>query len=166
MARILSTILLASFLAPAAFAKGAVDDVQALIRSYESSLNAGDVDGIAGLYAQDAVFMPQHFGPVEGKEAIHASYERILSMISLDIEFTIDELHVRGKWAWARTRSAGTTTILATGARVSEGNQELFIFEKSGEGWVIARYIFSTTNPPPPTAAPAEADATDPQEQR
>jgi uncharacterized protein (TIGR02246 family) len=161
MTRVLCTFLLALLFIPTAHARGAEDDVRALIKSYETSLNAGDADVIAGLYAQDAVFMPQHFGPVEGNEAIHASYKQILGMISLDIEFVIDELHVRGKWAWARTRSAGTTTILANGAEVSEGNQEIFIFEKVGKEWLIARYIFSTTNPPPaaPNAAPDATDA-------
>ncbi len=29
-----------------------------------------------------------------------------------------------------------------------EANQELFIFRKVGDDWKIARYSFSTTNPP------------------
>jgi ketosteroid isomerase-like protein len=37
----------------------------------------------------------------------------------------------------------------ATGTRSAEANQELFIFSKDGDGsWKIARYSFSTTNPP------------------
>jgi hypothetical protein len=32
---------------------------------------------------------------------------------------------------------------------VAEGNQELFVFKKGGDGiWRIARYSFSTTSPP------------------
>ena len=43
---------------------------------------------------------------------------------------------VADDWAFARTNSASTTTINATGDQVAEGN------------WKIARYCFSTTNPP------------------
>ena len=40
-------------------------------------------------------------------------------------------------WAFARTNSAGTTTINATGARVAESNQELFVFQESRR-WGVA----------------------------
>jgi hypothetical protein len=37
----------------------------------------------------------------------------------------------------------------ATGAVSAEANQELFIFKKSADGaWKIARYSFSSPNPP------------------
>ena len=45
---------------------------------------------------------------------------------------------------------AGTATVNAAGAKSAEANQELFIFKKDADGaWKIARYSFSTTNPPP-----------------
>ncbi len=56
---------------------------------------------------------------------------------------------VADDWAFARTNSAGTTTINATGEKVSEANQELFVFHKAADGeWRIVRYSFSTTTPP------------------
>ena len=52
------------------------------------------------------------------------------------------------EWAFVRTNSAGTNKINATEAAGTEGNQELFIFKKGGDGkWRIARYSFSTTTP-------------------
>ena len=37
-----------------------------------------------------------------------------------------------------------------TGAKTAEANQELFVFRRSTDGrWKIARYSFSTINPPP-----------------
>lgn len=40
-------------------------------------------------------------------------------------------------------------TINATGDKGPEVNQELFVFQKQDGGdWKIARYNFSTTNPP------------------
>ena len=41
------------------------------------------------------------------------------------------------------------TTIHVTGDKVAEANQELFVLQKMADGdWKIARYAFSTTNPP------------------
>jgi ketosteroid isomerase-like protein len=74
----------------------------------------------------------------------------VFQAITLDIEFTVDEiLQVSPGWAFARTRSEGFVTINATGAKGPEANQELFVFQKQEDGdWKIARYIFSTINPP------------------
>jgi hypothetical protein len=53
------------------------------------------------------------------------------------------------EWAFARTNSAGTVLNHASGAVSAEANQELFIFRKDRGGkFKIARYGFSTTNPP------------------
>lgn len=121
-----------------------------LLRRYEAALNAADVDAIAALYADDAVFMAQHRMPAIGVGAIAAAYREIFGAIRLDIVFDIDEVVVVSPTvAYARTRSAGTTTILADGAQVSEGNQELFILIRANteSAWRIGRYIFSTTRP-------------------
>ena len=48
----------------------------------------------------------------------------------------------------ARTNSAGSVKVNVTGQTSREANQELFLFQKVGNEWKIARYCFSTTNPP------------------
>lgn len=121
-----------------------------LLRSYESALNAGDVAAVMALYAEDAVFMAQHRSPAIGRDQIRVAYSEIFAAIRLAIRFEIDEVVVvTPTLAYARTRSIGTTTILANQAKISEGNQELFILVRSGEqgSWRIGRYIFSSTQP-------------------
>jgi hypothetical protein len=49
-----------------------------------------------------------------------------------------------------RTNSAGTVKVNATGKNSPEANQELFVFQKIGSAWKIARYCFS----PPTRGAP------------
>ena len=118
---------------------------------YEAALNAKDVDTIASLYMIDGVFMAQHRNPTVGRPAIAGVYREIFGMITLEIVFQIDEVVVVSPTvAYARTRSSGKTTILATGDQVSEGNQELFVLirEEGSGDWKIGRYIFSTTQPP------------------
>lgn len=50
-------------------------------------------------------------------------------------------------WAFLRSTSAGTIKLLASGQTVPEANQELFIFQKLGGEWKIARYAYSVTPP-------------------
>jgi hypothetical protein len=48
----------------------------------------------------------------------------------------------------ARTHSAGTVTVEATGGGGPEANQELLLFQRIDGKWKIGRHCFSTTNPP------------------
>ncbi len=125
-------------------------NIEKVLAAYEKALNASDADTVLTLYADDGVFMAQHRAPNVGKEAIRGAYDGVFQAIKLDIEFTVDEvLQVAPEWAFVRTRSNGFVTVNATGDRGPEANQELFVLQKQDDGkWKIARYIFSTTNPP------------------
>ncbi len=102
------------------------------------------------LYTADGVFMPQHFPSSVGSSAVRAAYNGVFAVIKLSFKFDIAEVRlVSPNWAFARTNSAGTVTVLADGSGGPEANQELFVFERTVNGdWRIARYCFSTTNPP------------------
>ena len=118
-----------------------------VIKRYEVSLNAGDVTSIMTLYGATPVFMPQHSVAQSGRKAVKKAYESVFKNIDLNISFTIYETEIYGNTAWARTSSAGQTTLLANGKKIKEGNNELFIFKKEKGEWKIHRYLFSTTTP-------------------
>jgi uncharacterized protein (TIGR02246 family) len=124
--------------------------IRAALARYEQALNASDTDAVLSLYAADGVFMPQHFPSAVGATAVRAAYDGVFKAIKLSVKFDIVEVRrVSPNWAFARTNSAGAVTVLADGSSGPEANQELFVFEKSADGdWKIARYCFSTTNPP------------------
>jgi len=124
----------------------AVADVLA---RYEQALNASDTAAVMELYADDGVFLPQHFPSRVGAEAVRQAYDRVFASITLSVKFEIAEVRqIAPDWAFARTNSAGAVKVNATGAGGPEANQELFIFQKVQGDWKIARYCFSTTNPP------------------
>jgi len=73
----------------------------------------------------------------------------VFAAIELDVEFRIAEVRqLASDWVLARTNSIGRVTVHATRESAPEANQELFVFQKVGGDWKIARYCFSTTNPP------------------
>jgi uncharacterized protein (TIGR02246 family) len=101
------------------------------------------------LYAPDGVFMAQNFPSSVGTEAIRSAYTGIFEAITLKVKFEIVEVRqLAEEWAFARTNSAGTVTVHANATSSPEANQELFVFRKLDGDWKIARYCFSTTNPP------------------
>jgi uncharacterized protein (TIGR02246 family) len=114
--------------------------IRALLATYQDALNASSTAAVMPLYATDGVFMPP----------FSQAYEAVFKEITLQVKFTVVELvKMSPEWAFARTNSAGTNKVNATGAMSAEGNQELFIFHKAADGrWRIARYSFSPTNRP------------------
>ncbi len=124
------------------------ENIHAVLKAYEQVLNASDVAGVLKLYTQDGVFMAQHNPSAVGIHQVEAAYTGVFQAIDLNVEFDVVEVEViADDWAFARTNSSGTTTINATGDKVAEGNQELFVLQKIDGDWKIARYAFSTTNP-------------------
>jgi ketosteroid isomerase-like protein len=101
------------------------------------------------LYASDGVFMPQHSKSSVGAPAVRKAYDTVFNTITLQVKFEIAEIkQLASDWVLARTKSAGKVKIHATGESGPEANQELFVFQKINGAWKIARYCFSTTNPP------------------
>jgi uncharacterized protein (TIGR02246 family) len=123
--------------------------VAAVLAEYQDALNQSDTDAVMKLYASDGVFMPQHFPSSVGAVAVSKAYLAVFEAITLKVEFKVAEvLQIAPDWAIARTNSAGTAKVNATGDGGPEANQELFVFQKIKNAWKIARYCFSTTNPP------------------
>jgi uncharacterized protein (TIGR02246 family) len=123
----------------------AVADV---LNTYQDALVRSDLDGCIRLYAPDGVFMPQNSPSSIGIDAVRNAYAAVFRAIELSVVFRIEEVRqLASDWVMARTNSSGTVKVHATGERAAEGNQELFLFQKLGGEWKIARYCFSSTNP-------------------
>lgn len=122
--------------------------IKKTLLAYGKALVASDTESIVPLYAKDGVTMAQGFPTQVGHEAIREWYSKCFEAISLDVEFDIEEVVVTSdEYAFARTSSAGKQKVNATGQSSKEANQELFVMQKAGGEWKIARYCFCTMNP-------------------
>lgn len=121
--------------------------IEKLLGEYQKSLNTSDAKLARSLYTKDGIFMPTEAPSGIGSEGILRSYEYVFSQIQLSIEFFIEEIEVEGNMAFAVTSSKGTVKIHANGVEAPEANRELFVFEKVGEEWKIARYMFNKAEP-------------------
>ena len=126
--------------------------IKSVMSKYQDALNASSTDQAMPLYVDNGVFIrPDSQSAAVGKAQLRQAYDSIFKAITLHVEFTIHEIVLMSpEWAFVRTDSAGTNKINATGAISAEGRKDLFIFHKDADGaWKIARYSFSSTNPPP-----------------
>ena len=122
--------------------------VAEVLAKYQDALNKSDTDAVMKLYAFDGVFMPQNSPSSVGADEVRKAYNAVFQTIKLTVKFTVAEVvEIAPNWVFARTKSAGTVKVHASGAGGPEANQELFLFQKIDGVWKIARYCFSTTNP-------------------
>lgn len=122
------------------------DSITGTFQAYRNALIKSDVTACAACYADSGVVMAQGFQSQVGITAVKKWYELCFSLISLDVVFDIEEVVVTSDtFAFARTSSAGSQTRLASGEKSQEANQELFVLERVGSAWKIARYCFSST---------------------
>jgi uncharacterized protein (TIGR02246 family) len=120
-----------------------------VLARYQDALNQSDTDAVMKLYAPDGVFMPQNGPSSVGAGEVRKAYDAVFKTIRLTVQFNVAEVvEMAPNWVFARTNSVGTAKVHATGAGGPEANQELFLFQKIDGAWKIARYCFSTTNPP------------------
>lgn len=83
-----------------------------------------------------------------GIQQVRQLYVGIFAISILQVKFEVIEIvPTAPNWAFARTCSAGIVTA-KNGDRRPEANQDLFILQKIGGEWRIARYCFSRTNNP------------------
>jgi len=123
-------------------------EIEAVVKSYELSLNAGDVEGIVRLFTPDAAVLVPNAPTAVGSDAVRAAYTGVFQAIDIDITFTVAEVQVVSpEWAFLRSTSNGTATILANGVKIPSSNQELFVLRKSQGRWKLARYSFSSALP-------------------
>ncbi|MGY6650103.1 YybH family protein [Wenyingzhuangia sp. IMCC45574] len=125
--------------------KLAKQEIESLLMIYKETLNTSNAEKATSLYTKDGIFMPTGAPSAIGSESILKSYEFVFSQIQLNIEFFIEEIEVEGNMAFAVTSSKGTVKIHANGVEAPEANRELFVLEKVGGEWKIARYMFNKT---------------------
>src|SRR5437868_11095046 len=97
--------------------------ITAVLKSYEQALNASDVEDVVRLYTDDAVLLPPNAPSAVGIDAVRATYTGIFQTIDIDLTFEIAEvIAVSPDWAFLRSSSQGSLSILANGAKVRSSN--------------------------------------------
>jgi uncharacterized protein (TIGR02246 family) len=108
--------------------------------------NAGDLDGVAAIYAEDAVYLPPHHKAVHGREAIREYVKTPLSHGVTDLAFEVTSIKQQGPIAW----DVGTyrmTIPQNEGSKRQDHGKYLTVWRRIGEGWLIAADAWSSDLP-------------------
>ncbi len=112
--------------------------------AHENAFQAGDVDRLAELYAEDAVSMPPGFPASVGREAIKGDLQFFFDEFVLDRQFTLANYEIAGDYATRRGEWTQTLTPKAGGDPVIETGRCTLGFKKIDDQWKVAWEIWNT----------------------
>ena len=112
--------------------------IRRLVATWLAASKAGDTATVTGLMAEDVVFLTPGQPPMRGRAAFAAA-QGGLSHFDLEATSHIDEIQVRGDWAWVSTTLTVVVTPKAGGPPVKRSGNTLSILEKRSGSWLIVR---------------------------
>ncbi len=149
---VLGLSMLLSGAAQAADAASESKALHGVVQSWTKAYNAGDAEGIAALYAEDALLMPLHQPAVSGRAAIHAYFTKEVAeakkggmVVSTNAN---PDSGATGDLGWA----SGTYAVKDKSGRTLEAGKYLSVFKKKDSKWLFLRDTWNTDSAP--VAAP------------
>jgi uncharacterized protein (TIGR02246 family) len=127
----------------AGHAEELMNSPEAVVRAYFMALNAGDLDGILSVFADDGSVMADEFPSATGREQLRRLFTGIFTARSFGRELYIDRIIEAGDLAAVQTHTTGTLTILETNTTIEGPSRELWVLRRADSGWLIVDYMFN-----------------------
>lgn len=108
--------------------------------------NARDLDGVAAVYAEDAVYLPPHHEALHGRDAIREYLKAPLSSGVSDLAFEVTYIKQQGPVAW----DVGTyrmTIPQNEETKKEDHGKYLTVWRRVGQNWLIAADAWSSDLP-------------------
>ncbi len=105
--------------------------------------NAGDVEGVAALYAEDAVYLPPHHEAVHGREAIREYLRAPIAHGVSELAFTVTYIKQQGATAW----DVGTYRMMIPqndGTLKEDKGKYLSVWTLRGKNWLLVADAWSS----------------------
>lgn len=136
---VLSLALLTGCAAPSAQESA---DIAAMADAWQEALNAGDLEGVVALYAEDARFMPPNGEMGTGHDAIRADIQGLIDA-GLTGELETVEAMAAGDLGYR----LGTYTLSTADGQVADKGKYIEIWRQRGGEWKITADIYNSDMP-------------------
>lgn len=126
------------------------EGIRAADMAFVAAANAGNLDGVVAVYAEDASLLPPNAPPQKGREAIRKFWGGVLGAYTVRFEVGGDSIDGRGDLAY----SLGHYTLKATPKKkgppaIDEEGKFVEILKRQPDGsWKYVIDMYSSNSPP------------------
>jgi uncharacterized protein (TIGR02246 family) len=127
------------------------DDDLGAIRSATATLlaavNASDVHGVLGVWADDGILMPPDHPAVHGRAELQEYFGQLFVRARFTFEFTSSEIELAGDAAFERV-SYRATAWPASGGQIEDAGKGLHVYRRQADGgWKLSLDIWNSDLP-------------------
>ena len=122
--------------------------IRAGVALWVEFIRARDVNGIADLYAADAVAMPPNQPIVSGRDAIREFWRATVQIPELSLTFEPQQIDVSSSGDLAIDRGTYRLTGKPNGHELDESGKYIEVWRKVGDDWKVAANIYNSDTPP------------------
>ena len=123
---------------------------------YVAAFNAGDAAGVAALFAEDAVSLPDHHAALLGRAAIESYMRDTFAQFTTNITVTPGDTEVVGDIGHEHGAFTVTMTPKSGGNPMTETGKYLVVLKRGSDGRWLVHHDIDNTNTAPP-APPSQA---------
>jgi ketosteroid isomerase-like protein len=151
----LSLVITAGCAQPASTGQGSTSTAtdEAAIRAgtvlWTDAYNAGEVEKVVALYAEDAVVMPPNAPALNGRAAIRDFLTQDIAgakAAGLTAKDGVGDVGISGDLAW----HAGTSSVVDATGKTVETGKFIEVWRRTNGKWLIVRDIWNDDAPPAP----------------
>ncbi|WP_421526736.1 YybH family protein [Pseudomonas brenneri] len=115
-----------------------------VVRQYEQALNEGNTKKIVSLFAPDSVAEWNNKPTYTTAQQKTEGYDALFKIAKFKTVFAYDAINLYGDAAVIRTHHHKGATVMENGKPVIDLNREVFVLNKTSQGWKIVLYTFNT----------------------
>jgi uncharacterized protein (TIGR02246 family) len=142
--------------APAANTAAETSGINDLRAKYAGALAASDAAALAALFTDNAVSLPDHHPPIEGRAAIQQNFMDEFAQMGMNIQIMPVDTEINGETAYERGTYTMTITPKAANSQpMKETGKYVVILKKQPNGSWLVQNDIDNTNAPMVMPAPA-----------
>lgn len=117
---------------------------------FEAAENAGDVERMLLLFADDMIIMSPHAPAISGADRIAAATRKFYEAFTVAVEYSSEEIAAFGDWGFDRGTERFTLTPKSGGAPISVNGKYLWLYRRQPDGsWKQSRVMWNSSDPLP-----------------
>lgn len=124
--------------------------IAAATAEFEAAENAGNVEQMLALFADDLVILSPNTPALSGPERIAAAMRAFHEAFTVRVQYSSEEIDVFGEWGFDRGSEQFTLTPKSGGAPISVSGKYLWLYRRQPDGsWKQSRVMWNSNDPLP-----------------